>query len=447
MSNSIKAGVARANITPAVGRIIYVGRTVSLGVADEFYAQALVFDDGAERAAIVTADVCIFGEDTVEKIRRRVEDLTGIKGAHVMLNASHTHSGTPTTSWLSEQVSEAYLAELVDKIAGAVCEADNNKQEALIGAGVGEAKIAINRWIPTPDGPAGARWAPNPEGPVDHAVDVLRVDDKSGKPMAILVGYAAHSSVLGGRSRCYSSDYPGMMRSVIEKMYDGDVIAMYAAGAGGDIKISSLNEDASNFKYGDREDLRRFGTILAAEAVRVAEELQTQPVEGLKVSSMEIELPLRDPPSAEQVEAELAELRQAVQKDEKEGKQFNWGQHRRVIWAEETLKALKSGDVMRSVPGEVQVLRLGDEAVFVAVPGELFVEVGLRIKKIAGGDDQPTPFVSAYSNAYIGYLPSAVSCREDGDKIRYDWHKFLPYTSTFSEDMEDVLVGAVEKLL
>ncbi|MCK4626990.1 MAG: hypothetical protein KAV00_16880, partial [Phycisphaerae bacterium] len=206
-------------------------------------------------------------------------------------------------------------------------------------------------------------------------------------------------------------------------------------------------EDASNFKYGDREDLRRFGTILAAEAVRVAEEIQTRPVESLKVSSMEVELPLCDTPSAEQIEAELAELRQAVQQDEKDGKQFNWGQYRRIVWAEGTLDALKSGDVARSITGEVQVLRLGDEAVFVAVPGELFVEVGLRIKKIAGGADRPTPFVSAYSNAYVGYLPSAVSCREDGDKLRYEWHKLLGYHSTYSEDMEDVLVGAVEKLL
>jgi hypothetical protein len=118
-----------------------------------------------------------------------------------------------------------------------------------------------------------------------------------------------------------------------------------------------------------------------------------------------------------------------------------------MIWAEKTLEALKNGNVMKSVPGEVQVLRLGDEAVFVAVPGELFAEVGLRIKKLAGGEGKPRVFVIAYANEYVGYLPSAVSCREDGDKPRYDWHKFLPYPSTFSEEMEDVLVSAVEKLL
>lgn len=164
------------------------------------------------------------------------------------------------------------------------------------------------------------------------------------------------------------------------------------------------------------------------------------------ISSTEVELPLRDPPNTEEVEAELANPRQAVQEDEKSGKTFNWGQHRRLIWAEEALKGLKGGNVMRSVPGEVQVLRLGDEALFVAVPGELFAEVGLRIKELARGKGPPA-FLVAYANAYVGYLPSAQSCREDGDKLRYDWHKFLPYPSTFSEEMEDVLIGTIKELL
>ena len=446
MGGFIKAGVARVNITPAVGQVIYVGREISKGVGDEFYAQAIVFDDGSERAVIVTADVIIFGKETVEKIRRKVEVLTGIKGQNVMLAASHTHSGTPTTAWLSEQVSETYLSGLVDKIAGAVFQADAGKQEVLIGAGSGEAKVSINRWIPTPDGPTGARWGPNPEGPVDHAVDVLRVDNNAGGPMAVLVNYAAHASVLGDRDKVYSSDYPGVVRDVIERIYY-DATAMFTSGAGGDIKIASLKEDGSDFKYGDREDMRCFGTIIAAEAIKVAEGRQTRAIDGLKLSSASDELPLCDPPGVAEVEAEYIKLSQAVKEDQKKGKKFNWGQHRRLIWAEKTLEALKNGIVMKSVPGEVQVLRLGDEAVFVAVPGELFAEVGLRIKKLAGGEGRPRAFVIAYANEYVGYLPSAISCREDGDTPRYDWHKFLPYASTFSEEMENVLVSAVEKLL
>jgi hypothetical protein len=74
----------------------------------------------------------------------------------------------------------------------------------------------------------------------------------------------------------------------------------------------------------------------------------------------------------------------------------------------------------------------------------LFVEVGLRIKSLCR---EQQPFLIAYANGYTGYLPSARSCREDGDKLRYDWHKFLPYPSTFSEEMEDVLVRAVESLI
>ena len=433
MKETIKVGVAKANITPAPGGTFHAGDVQAEGVRDELYLKALVFDDGNERAAIVTGDLILFGEDTVLQARRRIEELTGIEGEKVMLAASHTHSGPPTTRWLSEHVSEAYLRELADKIAGAVYAADSNKHEALIAAGRGEVELSINRWIMTPD---GAKWGPNPEGPKDDEVCVLRVDD--GGMMALLVNYAAHASVMSwGRHHLYSGDYPSYLQSTIERIYDGRVVALFTNGASGDTKVAFLTEDGKDFLYGDWEDARRYGRMIAAEAVKVAETLKPKPIMGLNVASKVVDLPLREPPSVEDVEREL----------EQKGEKPDWGLKRRLIWAQETLKALKKGDVIRSVPGEVQVMRLGDDIAFVAVPGELFVEVGLRIKSLCRNVGIGNPFVVAYANAYVGYLPSARSCREDGDRPRYDWHKFIPYPSTFSEEVEDVLVGAVESLL
>jgi len=164
----------------------------------------------------------------------------------------------------------------------------------------------------------------------------------------------------------------------------------------------------------------------------------------LSVASEIAALPLCEPPGVEQVEEELAKIKQRMEAVEQKGEKPNWTLKQDLCWAQETLEALKNGTVIRSVPGEVQVIRLGDEIVFAAVPGELFVEVGLRIKSLC---KKSQPFLVAYANGYTGYLPSARSCREDGDKPRYDWHRFLPYPSTFSEEIEDVLVTAVEDLL
>jgi len=55
----VRAGVARANITPGVGVDLcgFAGRGVSVGVLDDLYATALVLDDGRRRVAILHLDL------------------------------------------------------------------------------------------------------------------------------------------------------------------------------------------------------------------------------------------------------------------------------------------------------------------------------------------------------------------------------------------------------
>ena len=55
------------------------------------------------------------------------------------------------------------------------------------------------------------------------------------------------------------------------------------------------------------------------------------------------------------------------------------------------------------ISAEIQAIRIGD-FVLVTFPGELFVEIGLRIKKQS---PFPKTFVAAYTNGGIGYAPTA----------------------------------------
>jgi hypothetical protein len=317
MSQTVKAGVARANITPAPGQMFHAGDVIAQGTRDELHVKAIVFDNGSEHAAVVTGDAILFSKETVEKARRQIEQLTDIKGENVMLAASHTHSCPPTTKWLSENASEVYLSELADKIAGLVYVADSNKREVLIAAGKGEAKVSVNRWIMTPQ---GARWGPDPDGAVDDDVSVLRIDDAEGGMMALLINYAAHPTVMSwGAHHLYSGDYPSYAQSVIEQVYDDKMMALFTNGASGDIKIAFLKDDGTKFDYGDWEDARRYGRIIAAEAIKVAETLEPKPITGLNIISKIVELPLCEPPSVEQVEAELAEIEQKMNKS------YSWG--------------------------------------------------------------------------------------------------------------------------
>jgi len=98
----MKAGVARANITPSVGKdnmADYLRLVPAQGVGSELYAKALVLDNGTERVAIVTADIIGFPDSLVKNVRARVKQLTGIPGRNALRSASHTHSSPAVNEW------------------------------------------------------------------------------------------------------------------------------------------------------------------------------------------------------------------------------------------------------------------------------------------------------------------------------------------------------------
>jgi len=440
MTTKIKAGVATVNITPSVGfdnMGDYLRLTPAKGIGNELFAKALVFDDGENRIAIVTADIITFAGWLLDDVRERIESLTGVSGTNVLLSASHTHS-TPAIGE-KDGASIEYLTELSKKIAGAVFMADGSKRDALVGCGVGEAKVSVNRWQRTK---TGVHWGPNFDAPVDHDVLVMRVDDLNGKPIAILVNFASHPSILGADNLLYSGDYVSYVQSVVEKAYDGEVTAMFSTGAGGDIKIAVVTEDGTRFRYTDLEDCRRNGTIIAAEAVKVAESIETKPVEMISTKVMQANLPFVALPSIEEMEkAKEAIKRQLAELDAQDKRAVQ--RRMQLEWAEATLRAIRDGSAPKSFPAEVQLMRIGDEIAFFAVPGELFVEVGMKLKRAMG---LPGAFVVAYANGGVGYLPSK-RAEEWGWCAHDDSYRLTSHPANFSSAIEDVLLDALREML
>ncbi|MCK4625347.1 MAG: neutral/alkaline non-lysosomal ceramidase N-terminal domain-containing protein [Phycisphaerae bacterium] len=433
--DALKAGAARANITPAVGAI--TSGNVSAGITSELFAKALVLDDGKTKVALVTLDLCLMCKQIVAETRERIEQTTGIPGRCVMFASSHTHSGPVTMrqAWgtgARNVPDHSYLDQLVAKMAGAVAEADSRLVEAKIGVGEGLAPFNINRWLPTPDGPTGARWAPNADAPTDETLSVLRVDRPDGTPMASVVNFAAHASVASW-GKYFCADFPGYMQETLEQFYGGGTTAMFANGASGDLKIKWLTtkEDGSiDFAYGDAKAARRWGRVIAGAALSVMEQIE-KPEEDLRISASVkvVDLPMLPLPSVEEIEKRLAEKQKA-------GKD--------TAWEEKILPQLRDGTAPTVIPGEVQLIRLGSDVALLGVPGELFVEIGLRMRAELGCKHL---FIVGYANGYTGYLPTAESCIADGMNPRYNWHEFFWYPACFCEGVEPALMGAAKELL
>ncbi|MBA7707827.1 hypothetical protein ES703_116710 [subsurface metagenome] len=293
---------------------------------------------------------------------------------------------------------------LAQKIAGCVYMAWRNRREAQIGVGKGMVGgIGVNRR--------------NPDGkPVDQEVGVIRLEDIKGNLMAVLINYTCHAVVLGPDNLLISADYPGYTMRMIEGIKGENVVAMFTNGAEGDINtghsadISGIGGHIPGRTFKRAEKL---GNILGGEVLKVLEQIKVSPKMHLDVKKELVELPLRDLPSLREAEKEFQKKMSAV--DELKGASPEKLTRAKIekFYAEITLslaKEVESLGLGRTMRTEIQVMRINN-AVLVAVPGELFVEIGLDVKKKSEFENT---FIVGLANGEIGYIPTGQAFMEGG---------------------------------
>jgi len=392
---SLKAGLARVVITPPVGARLsgYADRIQpSIGILDELYAKALVLDDGEERAALVVCDLIGLGRDIINDARRRIRSPAGIKEENVMITSTHTHTGPDL-----EFVGEAWIENLKSQIAGVVYAASDCLKEARFGAAKGQCLVGSNRRNPnSPYSPYFLySW---PEGPMDPAVLVLRIEDVSGRVMGALVNYACHAVTLGPRELRISRDFPGYALRILEDAWGQDIVAIFMNGCCGNINpmwiwdrpdLSPTPRRMMPESLEERlKETGRLGHILGAESLKAAESIIDLTCEAkLKVKRVEVSLPVRE---------DIPERMLKRIKDAKPGEpRYEYCQ-----------RILRGEDIVT----EVQAMALDDVAI-VGVPGEVFVEYQIEIRKCSPYE---YTFVSELANDSIGYIPVAKAYEEGG---------------------------------
>ena len=216
-ASPLRVGAAKVDVTPADSAL----PKNYLGVLDRLYARAIVLENGAARAALITVDAGGLSDAIWQAVTRQVETELGIPSANVLLTATHTHSvpGPPA-------------ADYAKKIVDAVRRAQQKLTPARVGYGTGESYINVNRQITDPR--TGKWWeGPNREGPSDKTVAVLKFESLSGEPLAVYYNYAVHG-VIAGQLDEISGDIPGASSRYIEDAFGGSVVAVWSTGASGD---------------------------------------------------------------------------------------------------------------------------------------------------------------------------------------------------------------------
>jgi len=256
-----KAGFAKLDITPQKPCPMwgYGDRhdMLSVGTLDPLYAKALVIQAGGDKLALVGLDM---GRSPTEammgRIRNAVKETSGI--SYLMIVGSHTHYG-PVIELLDKDGmgkgrfddAVAYASEFERKVTQVVNQAAGKMQDVKIGWGSKEVEYNRNR-----------HWKSEPK-PLDKELSVIRLDDMSGKPFAVIVNFAAHPTSLPPSQLLFSAEYPGQMMNAVEAELSTNCIFMQ--GASGDMSTEKQGNDT----------IEAFGKVLAAEALEVAKAIET----------------------------------------------------------------------------------------------------------------------------------------------------------------------------
>jgi hypothetical protein len=409
----LRVGAAATAINPPDGAPLagYYFERGSAGVVDDIYSKAAVLDDGQTKVALVVCDLISLPRHTIVEARKLIEEQTRIPGGHVMISATHSHTG-PVLSRESarnaldggsKNLSKEYTAQLPRLIAMSV--ADANKRLALCRILYGresEQRMAFNRRYWMQDGTVG--WNPGklnprtlrPIGPIDPEVGVLYCETTNRKPVLTYVNYAMHPDTTGGQF--ISADYPGALSRFLALYRGSEMLTIFANGACGN--LNHVNVRWADPQKGTNE-ANRLGTILAAAVFKAYMDLTAVSNGAFRLRNEIVELPL-----PQITHKDVAQARAIAERKDPKTKFMDLVQTFKVLDIE--ARAGKPQQV------EVQVIALGTELAWVSLPGEIFVELGLNIK--AASPFKQT-FIAELANGAIGYIPNRSAYAEGNYEV------------------------------
>jgi len=390
-----KIGVASATITPFLDIPLegYYYPRMPDGVHDDLHAKALVIDDGHDQVVLVACDLVGISREAVEEARRQISARCGIQADHILISATHSHTGPREIP--------SYTSNLGHWIADSVVTAEAKKRQALLWVATEqEPSLAHNRRYLMRDGTVQTNPGflnPNvvrPVGPTDARVGVLFAEDEKHNPIVTWVNYAMHLDTVGGT--WISSDYPYYLARTLAALKGTDMLTSFTIGAAGDINHWDVQRPGPQRGF---ETAQRLGEALAGDVIKAYTHLQALDSIRVKALSETIELPLQKITGQEVKEAEKI-VAQPPPMD-----------------VDFTLDRVKAEKVMhvyerkgKDLQAEIQILTVGPVA-FVAIPGEYFVELGIRIQK-----ESPFPytFIVELANDDLGYIPTRKGFEEGG---------------------------------
>lgn len=332
------AGFDITDISPNEGHLalnVYMGaygppfvRGPAEGVHDNVYIRSFAISFGDVGFVAAVADLPGFGNDFTADIVARVAENTGLPPEHVMVGATHTHSGPDFMGLWGAGPSE-YRNPVIDEVVGSMSRAWILREPATLE-------------VASTTGPNGNRrdW-----GFSDDSITFLMARDDGGDLMGTVGVFAAHPTVLGQSNRQISRDWCAGYIDTMEEHTNAPAVLFN--GILGDASEASAPGDFAD----DFERSFAYGAIiadLAYENAGAADAIS----DGIVVDHTTWTMP---------VENLLFQLAAAIDLLD-----YSFSD---------------SGDG-QSVDATSTYVRLGEELQFASFPGEPLTRTGLEVKSV-----------------------------------------------------------------
>ncbi len=175
-----------------------------VGTLDSLLATALVIDDGERRVALTSVDHLGFTYEMCQKVQQQFD-------FDVVIGSTHTHAGggaflnVPVLGqMLAGAYSENTTSHYIEGAVQAIERALDTMQPAQIGVGLG--------WV---KGVTHYRSNMPKLEPQDQ-LTLIKIVDAKGAPIAGLVNFALHPTVLDHTNLHFSADFVGVLREKLD---------------------------------------------------------------------------------------------------------------------------------------------------------------------------------------------------------------------------------------
>ncbi len=381
-ADELSAGTARVDLTPPLSMNAPLGgygarmNRPAEGVHDRIFAKAVVLSDGERRFALVTCDLLGLAPPVKPEILNRLGD--GWKAEQILILPSHSHAAiemnaiNPSNTFGIPQIG-IHDPELYDFTVNHFVDVIRRAAEKLQPVTIGTTSRDIPGWN---------RNRRADSTLTDNEITITRIDKLDGKPLAVLVNFTAHPTMMSEKEMMFSAGWPGALQRTLEASIGEGVTAMYYNGAQGD--QTTIGRPAGGDSNWERST--QYGLELGLLAAGDWRTIETQRDVAFDFHLQHIDLP-----------------------------ETSWhpdfmstGGAEYGLTEEILTELLPKMQPAQTTSG---TLRLGD-LLIIGIPGEMSAELGINLKsqakEITGAAH---PVIGGLANEWISYILTAPAYR------------------------------------